>query len=213
MKKIYRKIILTIFQTTFFSYIILKIIPYIRFNFYYTNFPGWKYKRGYRLLKPGDIILTKDKWKLTSMLIPGEFCHAALCVDKSVSTEFEVAEMTHTNFTKSNFYDICRQSTRVKIIRCKDWNKEYTQKVIEKCKSFEGTKYDVTFSLNIKTLYCSEMVVQSDFENKLDISYDDILGLGMPYISPTGLSRAKNTKTIWDSDLEKLDSPTKTWGD
>jgi hypothetical protein len=212
MKKIYRKIILTIFQTTFFSYIILKIIPYIRFNFYYTNFPGWKYKRGYRLLKPGDIILTKDKWKLTSMLIPGEFCHAALCVDKSISTEFEVAEMTHTHFTKSNFYDICRQSTRVKIIRCKDWDEEYIQKVIEKCKSFENTEYDVTFSLNIKTLYCSELVNESDFENKLDISYSDILGLGMPYISPTGLSRAKNIKTIWDSNLESNKSVEK-WGD
>jgi len=204
MKKIYSKIILKIFQSAIFSYILLKLIPYIRFNFYYTNFPGWKYKRGYRLLKPGDIILTKDKWKLTSFLIPGEFCHAALSVDKSMATEFEVAEMTHTHFTKSNFYDICRQSTRVKIVRCIDWDKDYTQKVIEKCKSFKDVKYDTGFQLGVKALYCSELVAESDFENRLQISYDDVVGLGLPYISPTGLSRAKNIKDVWDSETEIL---------
>ena len=212
MKKLYRKIMFIVFQSTIFSKILLKIIPYIRFNFYYTNFPGWKYKRGYNLLKPGDIILTKDKWKLTSMLIPGEFCHAALCVDKSERVEFEVAEMTHTHFTKSTFYDICKQSTRVKIIRCVDWDEEYTQEIIANCQSFEHRKYDVRFSLGIKSLYCSEMVVHSDFKNKLKISYDDLAGLGRPYISPTGLSRAKNIKTIWDSHLESNKSVEK-WGD
>jgi len=199
MKKIYRPIILKIFQSAFFSFLILRVIPYIRFNVYYTDFRGWKYKRGYALLKPGDIILTKDKWKLTALLIPGDFSHAALCVNKSSKSEFEIAEMTHTNFTKSTFYDLCRESTRVKIIRCKDWDQDYIKKVIKQCKSFEGVPYDTCFDLGIKALYCSELVVQSDPEKRLKVNYQDVVGIGTTYISPHGLSKAENVEIIWDS--------------
>jgi hypothetical protein len=198
-KKIIKYLILRLFQSAFYSYVILNIIPYIRFNFYYTNFKGWKYKRGYKKLKSGFIILTNDKWKFTSFLIPEEFSHAALCVKKSIYSEFEIAEMTHTNYTKSTFYDICKEATHVRIIECLDWDRKYTKKVIEKCKSFENIKYDVGFKLGVKALYCSELVVESDFEKRLIVDYSDIAGLGMPYISPHGLSRAKNIRVVWDS--------------
>ena len=42
----------------------------------------------------------------------------------------------------------------------------------------------------------------SDFEKRLDISLEDLAGLGTPYISPTGLLRAKNCDVVWDSDAE-----------
>jgi hypothetical protein len=203
-KKIYRKCMLKLFQSNIYSYIILNIIPYIRFKFYHTDFRGWKYKRGYKFLKPGDIILTRDKWKLTAFLIPGDFSHASLCVSKESESEYEIAEMTHTNFTKSEFYDICRESTRVRIIRCYDWDDDYIKKVIDKCKTFENTNYDIGFNLGVKALYCSELVVHSDFEKRLKINYEDLAGLGIPYISPHGLSRAKNINIIWDSKSERL---------
>jgi len=203
MKNIYRKFILKIFQSALMSFIILHIIPYIRFNFYYSDFRGWKYKRGYRLLEAGDIIVTKDKWKLTSYLIPGEFTHASLCLDKSPNSEFEIAEMTHTNFTKSTFYDLCREATRVRIIRCNDWDKYYIKNIIvPTCKSFKDVCYDTCFELGVKALYCSELIVQCDLEKRLIVNYEDIVGLGIPYISPTGISKAKNVKIIWDSDQE-----------
>jgi len=171
---------------------------------YYTALRGWKYQRGYKLLQPGDILLTADKKKLTTLLIPGEFTHAALCVDKGV--EFEVTEMTHTDYTKSTFFDLCKEADRVVILRCKDWDAEYTKKVIEKCKSFIDAKYDVDFELGINSLYCSELVYQSDFERRLQCDLEDLVGLGRPYISPTGIwkvySEGKNAMLIWDSKNE-----------
>jgi len=197
-----RKLILMLYQSSWYSYVVLHIIPYIRFTLYYTSFKGWKYHRGYAKLMPGDFILSNDKWKLTSVLIPGEWSHASLCVSKD--KEFEIAEMTHTNFTKSTFFDVCKESTRVTIFRCDDWTLDYIPTIIEACWAFEGVKYDVKFEYGIKALYCSELVVSCDVEKRLQYSDEDLLGLGIKYISPTGLSRAKNVSVIWDSKDEVL---------
>ena len=199
-----KRFLLWLMQTRLYTYLLLHVIPYVRFTTYYTSLRGWKYLRGYRLLKPGDIILTLDRKKLTTLLIPGEFSHAALCVGKDC--DFEVAEMTHTNYTMSTFFDICKESDRVAVIRCRDWDPAYTQKVIEKCKSFKDAKYDVGFYLDIRALYCSELVFQSDFQYRLQCNLTDLEGLGRPYISPTGLwnayAKGRNADLVWDSDKE-----------
>jgi len=187
-------------RTSIYRYILINIIPYIRTTTYYTSFRGWKYKRGYVKLQKGDIVLTADKKKLTSFLIPGEFAHASLCVAKN--SEWEISEMTHTDYTKSTFFDICKESDRVVILRCKEWDPLYLDKVVDKCKSFQDAVYDVSFVLGIKELYCSELVYQADFEYRLDINLEDLAGLGQKYISPTGLFKALNCEVVWDSDLE-----------
>ena len=133
-------------------------------------------------------------------MIPGDIAHAALCIARDC--EWEISEMTHTNYTRSAFFDICKESDRVVILRCKDWDQKYIDAVVEKCKSFQDATYDISFEMGIKALYCSELVYQADFERRLDVKLDDIVGLGQKYISPTGLLKAKNCDTIWDSDLE-----------
>lgn len=189
-------------QTRLYRFLLLHIIPYIRLTTYYTTFRGWQYKRGYRLLQTGDIILTRDDKKLTSLLIPGDFSHAALCVDKG--GEWEVSEMTHTNYTKSTFFDICKESDRVVILRCWDFDFTYIGSMVAACMSFENAEYDIDFNLGIHALYCSELVYQSDYEHRLQVNLEDVESLGRPYISPMGLYKAKNCDIIWDSRNEKV---------
>lgn len=192
-----RRFILWLMQTKAYKWLLMHVIPYIRFTTYYTDFTGLQYHSGYKLLKPGDIILTTDKKKLTTLLIPGEFTHAALCVGKD--GEWEVSEMTHDDYVKSCFFDVCKQADRVVILRCKDWKGSYIDRVIWNCKMLQDAKYDIQFNLGVKALYCSELVYQSDREKKLQVSLEDLAGIGRPYISPTGIYKAKNVKVIWDS--------------
>jgi len=189
-------------NTKFWEKILKDKIPYIRFTTYYTSLRGNKYQDGYKKLKPGHIILTLDRKKLTSLLIPGDFCHAALCVNKysEENPTFEVAELTHTDYTKSYFFDICKESDRVVILECLAWDEEYIPRVIERCYSFSDAIYDVKFEMGVKALYCSELVYQSDFERRLDVNLEDLAGLGRQYISPDGLFKAKNVWVVWDSD-------------
>lgn len=201
MKRLRTKFLLWFMQTGLFHWLLIRFIPYIRFTTYYTTLRGWQYQRGYKKLKPGLIILTTDRKKLTTVLIGGEITHAALCIGKG--EEWEVSEMTHTNYTQSAFFDLCKEADRVLLLQCTDWDDLYTKRVIERCKSFKGCQYDTLFKLGIAALYCSELVYEADFEHRLKVSLEDIAGLGRPYISPTGLLHAKNVTVVWDSDQEK----------
>lgn len=201
LKKLYRKFMEWMMRTKPYHYLLKHIIPYLRFTTYYTTFTGIKYHIGYKLLRKGDIILTIDRKKLTTLLVPGEFSHAALCVSKD--KVFEVAEMTHADYHEATFFDICKESDRVVIIRCDDWYYHYIEKVVAKCKSFKDAIYDVVFSNGVEALYCSELVYESDFERKLNVNLDDLAGLGRPYITPDGLYKAINCTIIWDSDEVK----------
>ena len=101
MDKLYRRVVGYIMQTKIYRYLLKHVIPYIRFTTYYTNLRGKKYHKLYECLEPGDIILTIDKKKLTTLLIPGEFSHAAMCV--SLDKKWEVSEMTHSDILKVAF--------------------------------------------------------------------------------------------------------------
>ena len=198
MKGLYRKFVRWIMQTALYRYLLKHVIPYIRFTTYYTNLRGIKYHQLYNVLKPGDVILTIDKKKLTTLLIPGEFSHAAMCV--SLDEKWEISEMTHTDYTKSTFFDICKESDRVVIMRCKECADDDIAQAIKKCKSLEGAKYDTEFTLGIHALYCSELVYQSYGNNLLQADLSDFVGLGRLYISPVGLYHAGNLCTVIDSD-------------
>ena len=199
MNKLYRRTVGFIMQTKLYRYLLKHVIPYIRFTTYYTKLKGKKYHALYQQLIPGDVILTIDKKKLTTLLIPGEFSHAAMCV--SLDKKWEVSEMTHSDYTKSCFFDICKESDRVVIMRCKKITHEELTKAIKKCKSFEDAKYDTEFSLGIKELYCSELIYVSYENNLIKANLEDFVGLGRDYISPVGLYHAKNLKVVIDSDL------------
>lgn len=187
-----------IMQTEFYRYMLKHVIPYIRFSTYYTNLRGVKYHKLYNVLQPGDVILTVDKKKLTTLLIPGEFSHAAMCV--SLDGAWEVSEMTHSDYTKSCFFDICKESDRVVVMRCKEITDKQLVSAIDKCKSLEHAKYDSEFSLGVAALYCSELVYVSYHDNIIKASLEDFAGLGRPYISPVGLYHAENLKVVADSD-------------
>jgi len=185
-------------QTKFYAFLLKRVIPYIRFTTYYTSLRGVKYHKLYDLLQAGDVILSLDRKKLTTLLIPGEFSHACMCV--SVNRAWEISEMTHTDYTKSTFFDVCKESDRVVIMRCKLYDDNDIEFAIERCRSFKDASYDLEFDLGVQELYCSELVYQSYADNFLGVNLEDLVGLDREYISPTGLYNGNNLEVIIDSD-------------
>lgn len=201
LKNMYHSLILRLMQSDFYYWAVMKVVPYVRFSTYYTSLRGWRYLRGYKTIENGDIICVIDTKKLTTYLIPGMFSHAALVVEKGA--EWEISEMTHRNYTKSTFFDICKEADRVVVLRCNDWDLDYIKNtVIPNARAMDGAKYDVSFELGVKMLYCSELVYLSDSERRLKVDLSDLIGLGQPYISPDGLYYAKNVTVVWDSCQE-----------
>ena len=184
--------------TWIYHYLLKHVIPYIRISTYYTTMRGKTYHQVYSVIQPGDIILSVDNKKLTTFLIGGEFSHAAVCVSKD--KQWEVSEMTHTDYTKSCVSDLCYEATRVVVLRPTSFSPEYKKAFIEKTKSFDGVPYDNMFELGVEALSCSELVYEADFERKLELNLEDVLGLGELYISPTGISKSERLTVVIDTD-------------
>jgi hypothetical protein len=190
-------------RTRGYRWVMMKVMPFARFSMGYSDIRGWKFARGYQLLHPGHIVLSVDRKKLNTLLIPGIFSHACLCVDGDLWSEWEISEMTHLNFTKSTFYDVCAEADRVVILECPDWDIAYVEKVIERCKSFEHVKYDIEFEPGLKNLYCSELVYEADFERRLKLpELKPTRLINRTLIPPDALYYAANVRVVWDSDAE-----------
>ena len=187
--KYFRKFLCWLVSTRVYDFVIKSVIPYVRFTFYYPKFNGFQFGEARQLLRDGDIILCKDNKKLTTFLIGGEWSHAALCVDWLSD---EILEMDHTGFHHGTFFDLCKQSDEICILRCEDWDEWYCGQVIAQAWALrsKGVGYDGEFKLGVEALYCSELIYQADFERRLCVNLDDLVGLGREYISPTGLYNA-----------------------
>jgi hypothetical protein len=193
-----RKLIFKFMQSSFFKWVLKYIIPYVRFSTQLPKLNGEAYFASYFQLRPGHIILTVDRKRISTILIPGIFSHAAFCVNVGSGTE--VLEMTHTDFTESRFYDLARASDRVVILECMDWTESYIKDMISKAWSFRNAKYDNEFKLGVEALYCSELIYQADFLKTLKVDLSDFAGIGRPYVAPDDLLFAKNVYCTFDSD-------------
>lgn len=199
-------------RTKLYNWLLKDVIPYIRFTTYYAhptnkNYPKWGalLNEGYKQLKPGHIILTVDEKKLTTKLISaftGEegFSHAAQCLSKD--GVFEIAEMTHSDFTRSTWADVCFESTRVVILECTDYDEEYIEVMKTLTPEFSDKPYDNMFKMGIEALSCAELCYMYDYQNRMKVNLEPILGQ-KPYISPMGLYKGQNIRVVWDSDLQE----------
>jgi hypothetical protein len=195
-----KKILALFLQSRIYGWLLKHVIPFIRFTTYYSDFTGLEYEPARQLVQRCDVILTTDDLKLTSKIIPGIVDHAALCL----SDHREIAQMTHKDFTIDTMFDLCKESTRVIIMRCPDIWKDpnYMFHMTNKCRGFAGSKYDGQFKLGVEALYCSELVYQADYDHRINCDLTDLAGLGRPYISPTGLLLSENMYCVYDSNHE-----------
>ena len=209
-----------------YSWLMKHVIPYIRFTTYYAlpsneRFEQWGplERDAYTYLRPGDLIFTVDEFKLSSKVIGNATVklgdkkpyfvpsHVALCLFKNRNSSFEIAEMTHLDYTQSTWEDVVRQSTRVVIARCKDWDDGYVSSVVvPTALSFQDRKYDDRFQMGTATLACSELIYFADPENRLKVNLRPLIG-SKPYITPVGLILGENLTIVWDSNTIKTKVP------
>lgn len=242
MRKIKNLLLGLFMRTKLYNWLVKDVIPYIRWSTYYAlpsnpNFLKWGAlaHRGYQHLQVGDIILTVDDKKLTTKFITAATAsdkkldfvpsHAAICVSKD--KKFEVAEMTHTDFTKSTWGDVCYESTRVLIIRIKSWSPEYISGMMTLIPYLEDTGYDRLFKMGIESLSCSELPYAMDSawnyalnnnlpapvaidklkemdklpKARVNVDLEPVVG-DEEYISPLGWFLSSDAEIIWDSEYE-----------
>ena len=217
-KSIYRKTIFWLMDTKFWFNLLKYTIPFLRLTPYYPKLRRLVFQKMYALLKPGDIIFQIDEKKITAKFIGGEWSHVGICVAKGYGVE--VVEMTHEDFHQTDFFEFCKQATRVAIGRINDpkWGPNYNQMFIDNVWKEKDSIYNFSFRAKekhdprkhgpttktggkvFKFNYCSQLPMTADTKDIIEANWEDLAGLGVPYISPTGLFHAKNMEIIADSE-------------
>ncbi len=206
-----RHLVLWLSRTWVWKELLLKIIPFIRFTTYYTRLRGKAYHEAYDKLSPGNFCLSVDEKKLTTFLVPGIMTHASFCVNKRgplYCSEYEIVEATHEGVIRSDFFDICKEASRVLIMELDSkasaqwWCSRWKELAISRALALVGKPYDTSFEFGVEALYCSELVYQCDkFAGPLlNIDTSDFSGLGQEYVSPDGLLFAPGVRCKWDTD-------------
>lgn len=220
LKKLKQYTLFWLMDTDLWFNLLKYIIPYIRFTTYYPKMKRLVYNTLYSRLQPGDILFQIDDQKLTAKIIGGTWSHVAICVGKGEG-KVEVVDMTHEDFRETDFFEFCKEGSRVAIGRINDprWTPEVNQKFIDNVWAEKGSIYNFSFRSKekydprkhgpttkdggkiYKFNYCSQLPMVADQLDIIDANWEDLAGLGVPYISPTGLYKAKNMMIVADSDL------------
>jgi hypothetical protein len=99
-------------------------------------------------IKPGDVLLSKEDWRLSNVLISGEWSHAAIAVES-----YMVLEATPPNVRRIHLAQFVLSKDHIALLRPKfkiDF-KNYVDFYI-------NGEYDFSFLSNNKQWYCSELV-------------------------------------------------------
>lgn len=204
-----KKALLKIIESKPYLWLMFNVLPFVRLTTGLPKFTGAQYESFARKIEVGDIVLCADRKKLTTVLIGGVFSHACICVQKN-EQGIVIAGMEHEGFKLNTFFDICRESDDVAILRM-NASSDYVYRFVDNVLSHRNAKYDFQFKLGLKFLYCSELVYVSDTDKILDLDLSDLKGLGQKYISPDGL--AFSNTSIVATSTRQIYSLTKWWDD
>ena len=100
--------------------------------------------------RPGDILLSKEDWRLSNVLIDGFWSHAAICLD-----EMQVLEALPPKVRTVHLAQFCLSKDSVAVLRPK-FKIEF-ENISEE---YNGNPYDFEFTGHNKIFYCSELVAE-----------------------------------------------------
>ena len=182
MRSLLKQLALKILSTYPIQFFLSRILPRIRFSTSPPKITGQDWQSFIVMIRPGDLVFSVDRSKLSSVLIPGEWDHVGI-----VSEESMIVEAHFPKVRKIHPFDFCHTSDAVGVLRPFPAT---AATLASRCDSFIGIGYDTLFRKGAESLYCSELVWQCDQDNTLGFDTSDAAGLGIEYLSPDGL---------WDS--------------
>lgn len=188
-------------RSDLWEWLLRNFIRKIRFTWAYTKMTGKVYRAVRKVIQPGDLIVTIDEKRGSSIGTPGKWAHGAIyCGPKG-----QVAEMTDEENRPmfADLLDVCFHADHVAVYRCPDWTPEYVRDVIiPNCRLLAGRQYDRQFSLEpeadgTQPVYCFEAWRVVDPEGRLKLK--EVTVLGEPAILGESLTQAENAICVFNS--------------
>jgi len=150
------------------------------------------------MLRPGDVILTKESFRPTNLFIKGRTKHAAMFVGKVSAKDDGIVEATWPEARYTNLISIWQYASDVVVLRPTFTDAAGASDAANAARSLIGTPYDATFAHGEEALYCSELI-DIAYKHRLDSLRESHLGAD-GVILPDALRTSKLFRTIWDSN-------------
>ena len=189
-------------RTHTYAFLMYYVVPRWRLSICHTSMTDEKYRAGLALLEKGDTVLTRDRWAVSTWLVPGYWTHALLCVGE-IDGEMMCVEMTRKGRGKVTFAKAAFHSSSFEIERCPRFDPVYIDHMMEKSEEFKDAEYDTLFLLGPHKIYCSEYVKLCDTENRMGVKLSRAWGTGEPVVSPDDLAAGSNVVVVYNSDEEQ----------
>lgn len=163
-------------RISFVQWILIIVIPKIRFSVKPPKMTGSAFAEFTSMLRPGDLVFSSDRSKLSSWLIPGQWDHVGIYIGNS-----EIVEAVQPLVRITSPFDFCHSSDVVGIARPLWKNLRY---VLSVSRATVGRPYDTFFDGGNDALYCSELIALIDAQNELNLDHSDAVGMGAEYVTP-----------------------------
>ena len=145
-------------------------------------------------LKPGDIFVTRTKWRPTNILIPGYWSHAGMYVGNDTVVHALAPVVVETALQD---FMSCVNSMAVMRTQLPEPTAE---KAAAEMRSYVGLPYDYMFEPTTKALYCSEAIAQAYWAVANDWTFEARERMGVITVTPQDLYDARRClDLIWDS--------------
>lgn len=133
-----------------------KLIDHVNVRFGKPALSGDQYHEALSMLMPGDILLTRTKWRPTNIIFPGKWTHVLMCVGGEV-----LVEATMPVAKRTWLIDVWSGVSEVIIVRPKFMSEAQGVAAALAAQGFVGTPYDLSYASTLDELYCSELVYWS----------------------------------------------------
>ncbi len=190
-------------KTRTYAFLMYYVVPRWRLSICHTSMTDEKYKAGNALLQKDDTILTRDRWALSTWLVPGYWTHALRCVGE-IDGEMMCVEMTRKGRGKVTFAKAAFHSSSFEIIRCPGFDSDYSDDMAAICEGFKDAEYDTMFLLGPHKIYCSEYLYLCDTENRMGVELSRAWGTREWVVSPDNLAAGSNVEVVYNSDEEQV---------
>lgn len=144
-------------------------------------------------LLPGDIVLSRIRWHLTNLFIPGFWKHAAI-----ICHDGNIIEATAEGVHKTSLFDFVSTKDYLCVLRLKTANRAIPSKASLQAENMIGADYDYEFESNNQAYYCSELVAAAYQLEGIELVKTDSV-LGRQEIMPAAFRESFKTELIFIS--------------
>jgi len=112
------------------------------------------------------------------------------------SREVIIGEMTACGYGEVSFIPWVQHYSRLKVRRPTNYDSDYQKQEIHIIRGLEGVPYDDQFAFGPEAVYCFELCVIGDIENRIEYQPSHLVGTKRMYISGDDLAASPSLRTI-----------------